>query len=51
MKRPEVLVIGSGVMGRGIAQSFAAAGIPTAIFSRNAVRKLDALLAYLKRQK
>lgn len=34
MNRPEVLVIGSGVMGRGIAAGFAAAGIPTAIFSR-----------------
>jgi 3-hydroxybutyryl-CoA dehydrogenase len=32
----QVLVIGSGVMGRGIAKGFAAAGIPTAIFSRNA---------------
>ena len=31
----DVLVIGSGVMGRGIAVSFAAAGIPTAILSRN----------------
>ena len=27
MSRPEVPVIGSGVMGRGIAKSFAAAGI------------------------
>ena len=36
MNRPEVLVIGSGVMGRGIAKSFAAAGIPCAIFSRHA---------------
>jgi len=36
MNRPEVLVIGSGVMGRGIAKSFAAAGISCAIFSRNA---------------
>ena len=38
MKPPEVLVIGSGVMGRGIAKSFAAAGIPCAIFSRNAAK-------------
>jgi len=36
MLRPEVLVIGSGVMGRGIAKSFAVAGISSAIFSRNA---------------
>ena len=28
MSRPEVLVIGSGVMGRGIAVGFAAAGMP-----------------------
>jgi len=35
MNRPEVLVVGSGVMGRGIAKSFAAAGISTAILSRN----------------
>lgn len=35
MKRPEVLIIGSGVMGRGIAKSFVAAGIPTAILSRS----------------
>jgi 3-hydroxybutyryl-CoA dehydrogenase len=34
----QVLVIGSGVMGRGIAKGFAAAGIPTAIFSRNAAK-------------
>lgn len=38
MLRPEVLVIGSGVMGRGIAKGFAAAGIATAIFSRNATK-------------
>lgn len=38
MDRPEVLVIGSGVMGRGIAKSFAAAGISSAIYSRNAAR-------------
>ena len=38
MSQPSVLIIGSGVMGRGIAASFAAAGIPTAIFSRNAAR-------------
>lgn len=35
MNRPEVLVIGSGVMGRGIAKSFVSAGIPAAILSRN----------------
>ena len=38
MKPPEILVVGSGVMGRGIAVGFAAAGIPTAIFSRNAAK-------------
>ena len=38
MKRLEVLVIGSGVMGRGIAKSFAAAGISSAVYSRNAVK-------------
>ena len=38
MNRPEILVIGSGVMGRGIAKSFAAAGISSAIFSRNAAK-------------
>jgi 3-hydroxybutyryl-CoA dehydrogenase len=38
MNRPEVLVIGSGVMGRGIAKSFAAAGISSAIYSRNAAK-------------
>jgi 3-hydroxybutyryl-CoA dehydrogenase len=49
MNPPEVLVIGSGVMGRGIAKSFAAAGIPSAIFSRNAanVRGVDARVAVL----
>ena len=31
MKQFEVLIIGSGGMGRGIAKSFASAGIPTAI--------------------
>ena len=36
MTQPQILVIGSGVMGRGIAASFAATGIPTAIVSRNA---------------
>ena len=38
MKPAEVLVIGSGVMGRGIAKSFAAAGISCAIYSRNAAK-------------
>jgi len=38
MKPLEVLVIGSGVMGRGIAKSFAAAGISCAIYSRNAAK-------------
>ena len=38
MNPPEVLVVGSGVMGRGIARSFAAAAIPCAIFSRNAAK-------------
>ncbi|MBE0622854.1 MAG: hypothetical protein IH605_19870 [Burkholderiales bacterium] len=36
MSQLEVLVIGSGVMGRGIAKSFAATGISSAIYSRNA---------------
>src|SRR5512135_3191877 len=50
MNPPEVLVIGSGVMGRGIAKSFAAAGIPSAIFSRNAakVRGVDARVAVIE---
>ena len=49
MSRPEVLVIGSGVMGRGIAQSFAAAGVSSAIYSRNAakVSGVDARVAVL----
>ncbi len=38
MKPAEVLVIGSGVMGRGIAKSFAAAGISCAVYSRNAAK-------------
>jgi 3-hydroxybutyryl-CoA dehydrogenase len=38
MQQPEVLVIGSGVMGRGIAKSFVSAGIPTAILSRNVAK-------------
>jgi 3-hydroxybutyryl-CoA dehydrogenase len=38
MSRPEVLVIGSGVMGRGIAKSFAVAGVSCAIYSRNAAK-------------
>jgi len=38
MNRPDILVVGSGVMGRGIAQSFAAAGIASAIYSRNAAK-------------
>jgi len=49
MNRPEVLVIGSGVMGRGIAKGFAAAGISSAIFSRNAanVSGIDPRVAVL----
>jgi len=35
MNRYEIIVIGSGIMGRGIAVTFAAAGIPTAILSRD----------------
>lgn len=35
MNRYEIIVIGSGVMGRAIAVTFAAAGIPTAILSRD----------------
>lgn len=38
MSPHEVLVIGSGVMGRGIAKSFAAAGISSAVYSRNAAQ-------------
>lgn len=49
MSRPEVLVIGSGVMGRGIAKSFAVAGIPSAVYSRNAaqVRGVDPRVAVI----
>lgn len=49
MNRPEVLVVGSGVMGRGIAKGFAAAGIRSAIFSRSAakVTGVDARVAVL----
>ena len=49
MNQPKVLVIGSGVMGRGIAVGFAAAGIPTAIVSRNAasVSGVDARVVLL----
>jgi len=36
VNRPEVLVVGSGIMGRGIAKSFAAAAISSAMHSRNA---------------
>lgn len=52
MNRPEVLVIGSGVMGRGIAKGFAAAGISSAIFSRNAakVAGVDPRVALLDRR-
>ena len=51
MNRPEILVVGSGVMGRGIAKGFAAAGIPSAIFSRNAakVSGVDPRVALLDR--
>jgi len=51
MGSPQVLVIGSGVMGRGIAKGFAAAGIPTAIFSRNAasVTGVDARVTLVER--
>lgn len=38
MEPPEVLIIGSGVMGRGIANGFARAGISTAILTRNAAK-------------
>ena len=43
MARLQVLVAGSGVMGRGIARSFAEAGLSTAVLSRNpaAVSGLD----------
>ncbi len=39
----EVLIVGSGVMGRGIARSFADAGIATGVLSRrpDAVSGLD----------
>jgi len=51
MSRVEVLVVGSGVMGRGIAKSFAAAGIACAVFTRNAakVTGLDARVAVVER--
>jgi 3-hydroxybutyryl-CoA dehydrogenase len=51
MKQPEVLVIGSGVMGRGSAKSFAAAGISSAIYSRNAstVTGVDPRVAVFER--
>ena len=51
MKPPEILVIGSGVMGRGIALSYAAAGMATAIFSRNAarVKGMDQRVAVVER--
>ncbi len=44
-----VLVVGSGVMGSGIARSFAAAGIATGVMSRNpqAVEGLDPAVALL----
>lgn len=35
MPAPQVLVVGSGVMGRGIAQSFAEAGVSVAVLSRD----------------
>jgi 3-hydroxybutyryl-CoA dehydrogenase len=38
MSQPEILVVGSGVIGRGIAAGFAAAGISSAVFSRNAAK-------------
>jgi 3-hydroxybutyryl-CoA dehydrogenase len=38
MRSPEILIVGSGVMGRGIALSFAAAGIATAVLSRDAAK-------------
>lgn len=49
MPAPQVLVVGSGVMGRGIAQSFAAAGMPTAVLSRDPARArgLDPRVALL----
>jgi 3-hydroxybutyryl-CoA dehydrogenase len=51
MISPQILVVGSGVMGRGIAKGFAVAGIATAIFSRNAakVAGVDARVAILDR--
>ena len=51
MKPVEILVVGSGVMGRGIAKSFAAAGIATAVYTRNAakVSGIDARVAVLDR--
>jgi 3-hydroxybutyryl-CoA dehydrogenase len=47
----QVLVIGSGVMGRGIAKGFAAAGVSTSIFSRNvaSVAGVDARVTLLDR--
>ena len=51
MNHTEVLVIGSGVMGRGIAASFASAGVPAAILTRSAANAtgLDARVAVVER--
>ncbi len=51
MKQYEVLVVGSGVMGRGIALGYAAAGMATAILSRSAarVKGIDPRVAVLER--
>ena len=51
MDSPRILVIGSGVMGRGIAKGFAAAGFATAIFSRNAAKAagMDPRVALLEK--
>jgi 3-hydroxybutyryl-CoA dehydrogenase len=51
MDAPRILVIGSGVMGRGIAKGFAAAGFPTAIFSRSAAKAIgiDSRVAILEK--
>ena len=43
MSRCEVLVIGSGAIGRGIIKDFASANICNAIFSRKLTKALDHL--------
>ncbi|MBU2054359.1 MAG: hypothetical protein KJ936_09545 [Proteobacteria bacterium] len=51
MNRYEVVIIGGGVMGRGIAATFAAAGIPTAILTLDAanVAGVDRRIALIEK--